>query len=255
MLISDTLTQFGGNFARPTKYNILLSTPSTLNQDNKIFDILGKSVSIPPINNTPIEFKIKGQNVKLPGRTQQEQTITIVFYVDEGLKLRNLFQDWIYALDNRNVVPRNINSQSIVQGNISDKYGNLTVIATSFDEKEQMSLYMFENIFPISVGELNYSGADKDAILELTVTFAYYRFITKGDFEENIEGLDNFLNSFGILPNISNSLGNFSIGSNFGSSFNFGGLNIFKNALNGISRGITAIGNISNLVSSFTSIF
>jgi len=241
--ISDTLSQYGGNFARATKYNILLSPPTSFVQYNKIFDVLGKSIQVPSITNTPIEFKIHGQNVKLPGRTQQQQEITITFYVDEALKIRNLFQDWIYALDPRNPVNKNVNSYAM--GSKKDYYGNLTIIAKNFEENTDLSLYMFENIFPINVGEISYGSADKDTIPELTVTFAYYRFLTSGDYAENLSNFDDFLNSFGIIPD-PRELGMYIINSSF-KSFGGGGLDFFRNALNGLLRGITNFGNLANL--------
>jgi hypothetical protein len=230
--ISDTLSQYAGNFARPTKYNIVLSTPPSMQQYNKVFDILGKSVQLPDITNSPIEFKIKGQNIKIPGRTQQNQEIQITFYVDEGLKIRNLFQDWIYALDERNPVPLNTNSYNLKQN--QERFGNLMILSQDFKEEQVTSTYMFEGVFPTNIGSIEYSGADKDSVIELTVTFGYYRFITQSEFMENIEGFDKFLDSFGV---ISNGLGEYFEGFDY-----IGGM--VSNALNGLSRGVTSIGHV-----------
>ncbi len=237
--ISDTLSQFGGNFARPTKYNIVLSTPPSLKQYSRVFDVLGKSVSVPDITNTPIEFKLKGQNVKIPGRTQQNQELTITFYVDESLKIRNLFQDWIYALDQRNPVPLNVNSHAMKSN--KERFGNVVIVAQDFKEENKVSAYLFEGVFPTNIGSIEYSGADKDTVLEMTVTFGYYRFITQGDFTENIEGFDEFLNSFGV---VANGIGQYFTGINAIGGF-------VSNILNGVSRGVTAIGNITNLFNKF----
>jgi ribosomal protein L1 len=227
--ISDTLSQAGGNFARPTKYNIVLSTPPALSQYNKVFDILGKSVSVPDVTNTPIEFKIKGQNVKIPGRTQQTQEVQITFYLDEGLKIRNLFQDWLYSLDPRSPVPMNTNSYNLKQNR--ERFGNLVVLAQDFKEENSVSAYMFEGVFPTNVGSIEYSSADKDTVIELTVTFSYYRFITQGDFTENIDDYDNFLDTFGVIPKvISGSV-----------------VTDISNLFNDLNNGISAIGSITDL--------
>jgi len=233
--ISDTLSRYAGNFARPTKYNIVLSPPESLQQYGKVFDVLGKGVSVPGIINTPIDFKIKGQNVKIPGRTQQTQEIQITFYVDEGLRIRNLFQDWIYALDLRNPVPLNSNSNAMKSNR--ERFGNLIVISQDFKEENQTSAYLFEGIFLFVVGALEYSGSDKDAVLELTVTFGYYRFITESDYSEDQEGFDDFLNSFGVIPTSS--------GQYLSSLSSLTGLDI-GGVFNGLKNGITAFGNLSS---------
>jgi hypothetical protein len=178
MKISHTLFKAGQNFARPTKYNAIITPPSTVMtfSDNTL-DVMCKSVNIPQTTNEVYELKVKGHPVKLPKRTIQNQEITLTFYVDEGYKVRQVFQDWIEILDDRFTVMGYNEYPSALP--IELKYGTLQIVAHNFYERGHPPLILtFENDFPTSVGDLTFDGSDKDNTHQLTVTFGYYRYIT-----------------------------------------------------------------------------
>ena len=61
MRISTALYQAGGNFARGTKFSIIINTPPRLNSIySKYYDVLCKTTGIPTVTHTPIEMKVKG---------------------------------------------------------------------------------------------------------------------------------------------------------------------------------------------------
>jgi hypothetical protein len=178
MKISNTLFNAGQNFARPTKYSAIITTPPIITTfiGNEL-NVLCKSINMPPINNEVYELKVKGHPVKLPKRTIQNQEITITFYVDEGYRVKKIFQDWIEILDDRFNVP-GINEFPDTLP-IEEKYGFLTLIPQNFYETPHAPIKMsFENVFPISVGDLTFDGSDKDSTQQLTVSFGYYRYFT-----------------------------------------------------------------------------
>jgi len=200
MRISSTLSQAGGNFARPTKYSMVLAVPPALRTTfTQELDVLCKTVQLPSAVNEPYEIKIKGHSVKIPGRTQQVQEISVTFYVDEKYKVKSLFQDWVQGLDNRSPVPRNSQSQGLVNASKDDKmaiYGEMELIGRDFYESTDKPIsWKFENVYPTSVGEIDYSTNEKDTIIEFTVSFAYSRYITNTPISrETVEDLDNSLN-------------------------------------------------------------
>jgi len=198
MKISSTLINAGGNFARPTKYSMILTIPVSLRSafGNQL-DVLCKSVQAPAITNESYEIKVKGHPVKIPGRTIQTNEITITFYVDEKYNTRKLFQDWILGLDNRSPVARSTKTAQII--NSKDFYGSLELIGRDYHETTSKPIsWNFENLFPINIGEIEFSTTDKDSLSEVTITFAYSRFNTHSSFSNDvIEDLDNNLNSLG----------------------------------------------------------
>jgi hypothetical protein len=155
MRISDTLAAVGGNFARPTKFNVLITPPSGLKgggEFEKTVDILAKSVEIPEITMTPIELTFKGHQLKYPGRVNQTQTFTVTFYTDEYYNIRKMFTNWISILDNRYYVGRSNDTANLVDSN--EKYGNMMVIARDFKEEEKPMVFMFENVFPTNISNI-----------------------------------------------------------------------------------------------------
>ena len=215
MRISSVLTQAGGNFARSTKYSVILTPPSGLSTVyGQHIDTLCKSITLPSVEHTPIEFKIKGQNVKIPGRVQQQQHVDCTFYMDENLDIRSLFQNWIYSMDNRNPVPKNSMSQDMYN---QHNYGSMILIAKDFNELSQPKLYIFEDVYPLSVGDTTFSSEDKDTILTLDVSLSFSWYITNSNSSglmENITDLDIELDKFGQIM--------YSAGYNYGDLSNYG---------------------------------
>jgi hypothetical protein len=236
--ISKTLQQAGGNFARPTKFNILLNPPPSLIQEyGSAIDILCKNVTIPTISMSPIEINIKGHKVKYPSRVQQEQTFSVTFYMDEHYKIRQLFTDWISATDNRFYAPRSDATAAALKS--KEKYGNMIIQARNFEETPNVKpmAFLFEGVFPISVGDVAYSTSDKDSILSQEVTFAYYRYYHKSYAQEHIEELDAWLDQFGKSP-----IGRTKIGNSFSSVISSG-----SNILGGARSIVNSIGSLGGL--------
>jgi len=204
MRISKALSTFAGNFARPTKYNAIITFPSALsiNPDSgNQLDVLCKTITSPSAQNDTYDIKIKGHTLKLPGRTNQSQEISVTFYVDEYYTVKGMFQDWIHGIDNRSTIARNGPSSGLVsasKGAPNARYGNIVLIGRDFIESpKQPIVFEFEDVFPTSVSELPFDTAGKDSVLELTVTFAYYRALTTiNGMKESIENLDDYLDMY-----------------------------------------------------------
>ena len=166
MMIQDTLTQYGGNFARPTKFNVKINPPKST--AGPIIDVLCKSVSLPEITQEPIELTFKGHKITVPGRTNQSQTITMTFYLDERYNLRKIFEEWIGLTDEHYYAGNG-------QRDVSDKFGNMILETVDYSEQSVTGAYVFDNIYPTSVGEVEFSAVDRDSIQEITITFSYYK--------------------------------------------------------------------------------
>jgi len=229
--ISETLMLAGGNFARATKFSILLTPPNELSQiSGKTFDVLAQEVQIPDINMEAIDIILKGHTVKIPGRVQQDQTITVTFLLDEYHILRKLFADWIGAMDDRYYGTKSPEASNLYKSN--NKFGNMIVATRDFEESTNQPMnYIFEGIFPTNVSGPAFNASGVNEILEFTVTFAYYRFLNKSNIQEEYDDVDEFLEKFGLA-----SIGNLS-------SFNF-----LKSTIRSVSKTWNNLQNIGNTV-------
>jgi len=195
MKIQNKLNIYGGEFARPTRYTAMVMRPPLLETGEEILvDIMCKAVNIPETTHTPVEMTFKGHPIKIPGRTNQAQTVTMTFYLDERYNTRNIFQEWIDFLDNRyyagNTPAPNFNTE---------KYGQIIVLARDYNETgDIVEEFNFENVFPLSISDLEYSAADKDTIMEFTVTFAYYRMVNNPWLQGMLDASDSNLDTFGL---------------------------------------------------------
>ena len=230
--ISDTLSLAGGNLARPTRFSALIAPPTDIiNQANsKVFDVLCKSIQIPETTMEPIEILIKGHQLKIPGRVNQEQTIELTMYLDEHHYLRQLFSDWIAGMDNRFYAITNQNSAVLAKD--KNYFGNLIIKTRDFDEttNEPMN-YLFEGCYPTTVSGPEFSSTGVGEVSEFTVTLAYYRFLS-GNTTGSTDGLDSYLSAFGLSPKELSSFG--SIGNTI-SSIN-SSIGAVSSAFNSVSK-------------------
>ena len=194
MKIQNKLNIHGGEFARPTKYTVMVMRPQLLETGEEIsLDVMCKAVNIPETTHTPVEMTFKGHPIKIPGRTNQAQTVSMTFYLDERYNTRNIFQEWIDFLDNRYYA-----GHTPAPDYNLDKYGTIRVLARDYRESgDIVEEFNFENVFPLSISDLEYSAADKDTIMEFTVTFAYYRMVNNPWLQGMLDATDQHLDTFG----------------------------------------------------------
>jgi len=194
--ISDTLALAGGNLARPTRFSALIAPPVSLNvAGTKVFDVLCKDVQVPDVTMEPIDLMFKGHTLKIPSRVNQAQTIDITIYLDEHHQLRQMFNNWINGMDDRFYAQTA--GTSVAMSQSKDFYGNLILKARDFDETNSEPMnYLFEGIFPISVGGPVFGAASINEVQEVTITFAYFRMLS-GDTSGGYDDYDGALSSFG----------------------------------------------------------
>jgi hypothetical protein len=206
--VNNTVEQFGGDLSRPTKFRVFMTLPPKLKlneagQFSNKLNILAKNFSIPEIKNDPIEIKYKGHSIPIIGKSNFVQLFSITFYLDETHILRDILSNWIKELD-ENILGKN-NGYLNNNGGI-ERYGNLVIESLNYDENSPTRKFEFFNIYPVSVGGLEYNTESASAIQEVTVDFSYTHFkSTKGEYDlSNIfedfitESVDNLLeNIFG----------------------------------------------------------
>jgi hypothetical protein len=201
----------------------------------KVLDVLCKNVKVPEITNEPIELKYKGHTLKVPGRTNQELSIEITFYLDEFHNTRQLFHDWITAMDDRFYAFSS--NQAAEMSKVKDYFGSMMLKARDFDETKQEPMnYLFEGVYPTSVSGPEFNSAGTGEINEITVTFSYFRFLSK-DTTASYDELDAIFDELGISPMGYDQLGSFG---------QLGDL---------INRGLRSVADISDAVNAIGGLF
>lgn len=196
MKISETINVAGGNLARPTKFNAQIHPPMSLvqNFENKVFDVLCKTAGLPETINAPVEMIIKGHPIKIPGRTNQQNSISITFYLDENHSLRQIFYNWIAIIDKRFYGKK---SQGATQAYENDDlYGDIILKVRDFAETLQEPMnYEIEHVFPTSVSGVEFNSSGNNEVMEFTVIFDFYRFSHISDDSDYDDELDSDLES------------------------------------------------------------
>ena len=197
MKISENINQAGGNLARPVKFNIVITPPIDLGSsyEQKSFDVLCKTAGVPEVTMETIDVIFKGHTLKIPGRVNQMQEITITFYLDEFHKLRRLFYDWVNSIDDRFYGHKSGRSEA---ASLNSPFGSCILKTRDFAETLENPMdYYFTNIYPTNIGGVEFNSGGNNEVLEFSVTFAFQHFKHLSNNPDYIDDFDDKLDSFG----------------------------------------------------------
>ena len=181
--ITDFKTALAGGGARPNLFEVdIASIPAVtegIDWDADTFKFLCKAAALPASNVAPIDVPFRGRILKVAGdRTFDTWTVTVIN--DEDFKLRSAFELWmngISKLDNNTgaTQPSSYMANAIVHqlGRGADKGRHSTTnsdIAGGTAIKP-LRTYMFNDIFPTNISQIDLSYDTGDTIEEYTVEF------------------------------------------------------------------------------------
>lgn len=174
--INTLVNGAGGDLARPTKFRAmfsLLTAGATVPQRD--LDLLTKSFSIPPRKMQTLDFKYKGKSVPVMGPIDVEHTISITFIMDDGHRIRGLFEDWLMSLDVNEDGGVNSAITGLKNSLLSNYFGTIGLVIKplNWEEDTETYSYSFLDIYPTSIGELQYSTDSVSTVQEITIEFAY----------------------------------------------------------------------------------
>lgn len=253
-----------GDGARATKFAITgITDPFDTNQDKYL---IIKTAQFPGKFHDVIDFKYKGRNIPIKGQTRYDNTWSCSFYLEESHDLRDMFMNWIEALDQQHNMSGSLPRGVIVaknRFNFSTYTSTITLVQVNFDDDTQPTAsYQLYNAFPKSISAIELDYSNTGTILEYTVEFSYshFNFIPYDQISGNIidslrqnflDGVQGIVGS--IKGNITNILGGAinSAKSNFTSTFNSN--NISGSTLPAIGNSISGAG--SSLLNGAGSIF
>lgn len=181
-IVQNMLQKSIGDGARATKFQILFefTNPSSGPSANDMVT-MAKTTSFPGKSHSIIDFKYKGRSIPLRGQTKYTQTWECTFYLTEDHKLKNAFENWMEALDEKH----NYMDVSTIAGvsdtqrlhNTKRNYTTTIVLyQRNFDDDQDTAVYHLHNVFPIEVSPIQYGYDNQGQIQEFTVTFAYSYF-------------------------------------------------------------------------------
>ena len=182
--ITDFKTALAGGGARPNLFEVNIPTIPAVTEgidwDVNTFKFLCKAAALPASNIAPIEVPFRGRTLKVAGdRTFDTWTVTVIN--DEDFKLRSAFELWmngISKLDNNTGAtnPTSYMANATVHqlGRGADK--RMAESKTNSDiaggtKITPLRTYMFNDIFPTNVSQIDLSYDTGDTIEEYTVEF------------------------------------------------------------------------------------
>jgi hypothetical protein len=181
--ITDFKTALQGGGARPNLFEVdipvIPAVTEGIDWDADTFKFLCKAAALPASNVAPIDVPFRGRILKVAGdRTFDTWTVTVIN--DEDFKLRSAFELWmngISKLDNNTgaTQPSSYMANAIVHqlGRGADKGRHSTTnsdIAGGTAIKP-LRTYMFNDIFPTNISQIDLSYDTGDTIEEYTVEF------------------------------------------------------------------------------------
>ena len=166
MDITQFRNKLGAGGIRPNQFIVLLTWPTVVGVGASDDSLLVTAAALPASNVNPTIVQYRGREVKMAGeRTFDPWTITIIN--DTSMKLRQYFERWTDAMNNR------INNGGLL---VPAAYQcDLTV--QQLDRNDAViRTYEIKNAFPNNVSEIALAYGQNDVISEFTVTFQYSHF-------------------------------------------------------------------------------
>jgi len=182
--ITDFKTALAGGGARPNLFEVdIASIPAVtegIDWDADTFKFLCKAAALPASNVAPIDVPFRGRILKVAGdRTFDTWTVTVIN--DEDFKLRSAFELWmngISKLDNNTGAtnPTSYMANAVVHQLGRGANKRMAESTTNSEiaggtEIKPLRTYMFRDIFPTNISQIDLSYDTGDTIEEYTVEF------------------------------------------------------------------------------------
>ncbi len=157
----------GGARASLFKAQIAISGLGEADGEQEDFSFLCKGIQIPSnaIGITTVNYM--GRAVKLPGnRTYEDLTTTVIN--DEGYNFRNSIENWMSKLNSHAGNVRAASHVAKLTGYTGTMYLHTYTKTGNVDTG-----WVFNNIFPTSLDQIDVNWDPNDAVMEYTINWAY----------------------------------------------------------------------------------
>ena len=178
--LSDFKSRLLGGGARPNLFNVRIpDLPFATNwnattQEN--FEFLCKASNLPAQNIASIDVPFRGRQFKVAGdRTIDNWTVTVIN--DENFAIRRRMEQWSEGILNLNNNTGTTNPNSYMRTGTVEQLGRGAVTpsskpGTDDDSRVVLAAYEFQDIWPVTVGDIALSYESGDTLEEFDVEFA-----------------------------------------------------------------------------------
>ena len=189
--LKSTIAKKGG-LAPANRFNVIFAPPAVsllnINPQQIVSSLLSGNFSAGNLLNDPRDISILCKAVNMPGRTlstfehdhdkQQNKypytfidaDVTMTFHLTNDYYMRNMLEQWQSGI---------FNTESYVTGFKNDY--SVDVIIQQLNQKN-IPVYGVKLLkaYPVSYEGVTLDNAQSDAVTEMSVTFAYDRFVPEG---------------------------------------------------------------------------
>jgi len=228
MKIADFISSLSGGIAKPNRYSVVFTPPTEVlsgitagSSNTSLQKILMycDSTQLPGININTNQVRTFGEVREMPYEINYEP-ITLSFYVDVGMNVKKLFDDW--------VLYTNIDDSRKFRY-YNDYISDMSIFVQDNAEKNRYLIKLYE-AYPKTVSAVTLDYASRDLMkLQVTMMFKYWR-----SYQLDGASIPAASNNYSPLTNIKSYVSNFT---NFQDRFN------------------AEYGNISETVGNVTGIF
>ena len=194
MNIDDLKATIGkkGGLAPANRFNVIFAPPAVsllnINPQGIVSSLLSGNFSAGNLINDPRDISILCKTVNIPGRTlstyehdhdrQQnkypytfiDEDVTMTFHLTNDYYMRNMLEQWQSGI---------FNTESYVTGFKNDY--SVDVIIQQLNQKN-IPVYgvKLEKAYPVSYQSISLDNSSENAVIEMSVTFAYDKFVPEG---------------------------------------------------------------------------
>jgi len=189
--LKSTIAKKGG-LAPANRFNVIFAPPAVsllnINPQQIVSSLLSGNFSAGNLLNDPRDISILCKSVNMPGRTlstfehdhdkQQnkypytfiDEDVTMTFHLTNDYYMRNMLEQWQSGI---------FNTESYVTGFKNDY--SVDVIIQQLNQKN-IPVYgvKLEKAYPISYESITLDNSSENAVNEMSVTFAYNKFVPEG---------------------------------------------------------------------------
>lgn len=162
--INDIKSQLKGGGARPSLFQVRLSNPGS-NLADAVTPFMVKAAQIPSSTIAPIEVFYFGRPMKLAGQRQFDNWVVTVIN-DEDFAVRKALETWSYKINSYSGNQREFPTSA------PSEYKSRAEVIQFGKTGDELRAYIFEGIFPISIGPIELSWDNGNAIEEFQCEFA-----------------------------------------------------------------------------------
>jgi hypothetical protein len=204
--LKSTIAKKGG-LAPANRFNVIFAPPAVsllnINPQQIVSSLLSGNFSAGNLLNDPRDISILCKSVNMPGRTlstfehdhdkQQnkypytfiDEDVTMTFHLTNDYYMRNMLEQWQSGI---------FNTESYVTGFKNDY--SVDVIIQQLNQKN-IPVYGVKLLkaYPVSYEGIALDNAQTDAVTEMSVTFAYDRFVPEGPLSSTGSAIRSAINT------------------------------------------------------------